>query len=286
VTEGDSYCRKLIARFDRDRYLCTQFAPAERRADLFALYAFNLEIAGVRESVSDPLVGQMRLKWWYDSLDAIVAGSPPRQPVAEPLAEAVRRHGLPRAELETLIEARSDDLEAEQPVTLSEFEAYAERSSAPLLRLALAVLGGGGPEAQDLCRSTAVAWALGGHLRAVPHHAAQRRLYLPRDLCRETGLDHEAVYARRADDPEPAGLTTVVRGVADAAYGHIETVRASQTTIPSPARSLLLYGTLTRHYLGLLAAVGYDPYRMQTGRPGPGVSGLLKLFWAGLRRRA
>jgi len=285
VTEGDSYCRNLIARFDRDRFVCTQFAPAQQRADLFALYAFNLEIAGVRETVSDPLVGQMRLKWWYDALDAIVAGKPPKQPVAEPLADVVQRHGLPQTELEALIEARSGDLEAEQPSTLSELEAYAERSTAPLLRLALTILGGGGPDAYDLSRSVAIAWALTGHLRALPYHAAQRRLYLPSGLCRERGLDREALFARRKDGPEPAGLTVVVRNVADAAEGHIETLRAAQMMMPPPARSLLLYGTLARHYLGQLAAAGYDPDRMQTGRPGPGVSGLLKLYWAGIRRR-
>jgi len=285
VTEGDSHCRDLIARFDRDRFLCTQFALAERRADLFALYAFNLETAGVRESVSEPLVGQMRLKWWYDALDAIVAGMPPKHPVAVPLSETVRRYGLPRADLETLIEARSDDLEAEQPSNLPQLEAYAERSSAPLLRLSLAVLGGGGRDAHDLCRSLAIAWALTGHLRALPYHAAQRRLYLPSELCREKGLDHEALFTRRTDSPAPTGLTAVVRTLVDVTEGHLETLRGDQGTIPPPARSLLLYGTLARHYLGLIAAVGYDPYRMQIGRPGPGVAGLLKLYWAGLRRR-
>lgn len=285
MTEDDSYCRKLIARFDRDRFLCTQFAPAERRADLFALYAFNLEIAGVRESVSEPLVGQMRLKWWYDALDAIVAGAPPKHPVAAPLSEAVRRYSLPRADLETLIEARSDDLEAEQPATLSELEAYAEYSTAPLLRMVLTILGGGGPDAYDLSRSVAIAWALTGHLRALPHHAAQRRLYLPSGLCRDKGLDHEALFIRRTDSPAPAGLTAVVRTLVDVTEGHLETLRGDQGTIPPPARSLLLYGTLARHYLGLIAAVGYDPYRMQIGGPGPGVAGLLKLYWAGLRHR-
>jgi len=280
-----SYIERFTRKYDRDRYLCTLFAPSPLRADLLALYAFNLEIAGIRESVSEPLVGQMRLKWWYDALDAIVAGNPPKQPIAEPLAQAVRRHGLPRAELETLIEARSDDLEAQQPSTLSAVEAYAERSSAPLMRLALTILGGGGPEARGFCRSAAVAWALTGHLRALPHHAAQRRLYLPADLCREHGLDHETLFARRAGDTGPTGLTSVVREVTDAAKGHLDTLRAVQTAIPPRARSLLLYGTLTHHYLGRLAVAGYDPYRVQADRPGPGVSGLLKLSWAGLRRR-
>ena len=44
----------------------TLFAPAEHRGALFALYAFNLEVARVREVVREPLAGEIRLQWWRD----------------------------------------------------------------------------------------------------------------------------------------------------------------------------------------------------------------------------
>lgn len=52
-----SYCADLVRRLDRDRYLCSLFAPEEARDDLFALYAFNLEVARIPETVSEPIWG-------------------------------------------------------------------------------------------------------------------------------------------------------------------------------------------------------------------------------------
>src|ERR1700720_1226840 len=87
----------LVRRHDRDRYQTALFAPAGRREALLALYAFNYEIARVRESVTEPMLGLIRLQWWREVLDAAYAGAPPRQhPVVLPLAAAIRDFGLSR----------------------------------------------------------------------------------------------------------------------------------------------------------------------------------------------
>src|SRR5215469_14873091 len=106
-----SACARLLRQHDRDRFLTALFAPAERREDLFALYAFNYEVARVREVVTEPLLGRIRLEWWRESLDAIYAGAPVRRhEVVEPLAAAIRRHGLSREHFDRLIDAREEDL--------------------------------------------------------------------------------------------------------------------------------------------------------------------------------
>ena len=43
------HCEQTVREADKDRYLATLFAPANRRGPLFALYAFNTEVASVRE---------------------------------------------------------------------------------------------------------------------------------------------------------------------------------------------------------------------------------------------
>ena len=40
---------RTLRAADPDRYLSVLYAPQDRRADLLALYAFNAEIAGIRE---------------------------------------------------------------------------------------------------------------------------------------------------------------------------------------------------------------------------------------------
>ena len=109
---GDDLDR-LIRQVDPDRWLCTRFIGDESaRADVLALYAYDYELGRARKVASNPLVAEMRLTWWSEVLDEIFEGRPVRRhPVAEALASAVRRRGLPRAPLEAMIEARIDVLD-------------------------------------------------------------------------------------------------------------------------------------------------------------------------------
>ena len=63
----------MIRRHDRDRFQTALFAPAARREALFALYAFNYEIARVREVVTEPMLGRIRLEWWRENIAAAFA---------------------------------------------------------------------------------------------------------------------------------------------------------------------------------------------------------------------
>lgn len=55
-------CEATVRRFDPDRYFSALFAPADKRPLLFALYAFNHELARVGEVVREPMMGEIRLQ--------------------------------------------------------------------------------------------------------------------------------------------------------------------------------------------------------------------------------
>src|SRR5207253_8807390 len=94
----------LVLRHDHDRFQTVLFAPAARREALFALYAFNYEIARVRESVTQPMLGQIRLEWWRENIAAAFAGGSVRHHiVVEPLAAAIRRFALSRSKFDRLL---------------------------------------------------------------------------------------------------------------------------------------------------------------------------------------
>ena len=80
---GLSPCARLVRANDPDRYFCVLFAGPARRDHLFALYAFNHELARVAETVSEPMLGHVRLRWWRDSLDGVMAGKPGRHEALE-----------------------------------------------------------------------------------------------------------------------------------------------------------------------------------------------------------
>ena len=65
MPESDA-CAELVRRQDPDRFFADLFAPAAARPHLFALHAFNVEVGRIRETVSQPLPGEIRLQWWRD----------------------------------------------------------------------------------------------------------------------------------------------------------------------------------------------------------------------------
>lgn len=92
---------------DADRWLSSRFVADPRaRADLVALYAFEAELAAIPTRVSQPLLAEMRYRWWADQMDGAFAGVARKgHPVLEALTDIVARHGLDRAPFDALIEA-------------------------------------------------------------------------------------------------------------------------------------------------------------------------------------
>lgn len=274
-----SYCAREVRRFDNDRFLTALFAPVDRREDLFALYALNLEVAKTREVVSEPTLGLIRLQWWRDTMDKVFAGTPPKHEVAEPLARAVARHSLDRALFDRLIDAREADLEDEPPATLDCMANYAEVTAAPLTQLALQILDVRAEAAMQAGRHVGIAWALTGLLRAVPFHAQAHRTHLPMDLLRRHGVNQQKLYDLK---PEP-GVREVVRAVADRARVELEEARRLRREVPKQATPALLPAALADLYLGALSRSDHDPLapRVQMVHP----FRQLKLAWAGMTGR-
>ena len=262
---GLSYAAREVRRWDNDRFLTALFAPPERREALFALYAFNLEIAKTREMVREPIMGQIRLQWWRDGIAALYAGKSLRHEIAEPLGRAIAAYGLARAEFETLIDAREADLDDRPCATMACLSNYAEVTSAPLIRLALQALGADVPPAREAARHVGIAWALTGLLRAVPFHARHRRLYLPEEVMARHGVDERLLFELKRS-PELHG---VVQEVAGLASEHLEKGRAVRSAVPAAARPALLPAALSGLYLRALARAGYNVFAPRVQAPHP-----------------
>jgi 15-cis-phytoene synthase len=133
-------CADLVREYDRDRYIATLFAPDDKRDDLFALYAFALELARIPALVSEPQIGEIRLQWWFDTVDAIAQGHTVDHPVASAFGYVVQQHALPVEHIETMIDARRDDLYADQFPSLIDLEAHIAETEALVMQFACMVL--------------------------------------------------------------------------------------------------------------------------------------------------
>ncbi len=276
-----SYPADQVRRYDHDRFLTVVFAPAAIREHLFALYAFNIEIAKTAEVVTEPLIGQMRLQWWRDVLERIYDGGTVQHQVALPLADAIRSALLPRAAFDRLIDAREFDLERTPPADVAAMLAYAEGTAAPLVELALTVVA---PPRLDRglltepARRLGTAWALTGLLRAVPFHASQRRLHLPADRLTAAGIAPGRLFAGEF----PAGLDEVVKEIGQRASGLLDSLPACTQLLPRRSRSPLLLATLARTYLADLQRQSWNPFDTPPQHP----LMVLRLGLAALKGRA
>jgi len=257
-----SYCAEQVRLYDHDRFMTVIFAPAAAREHLFALYAFNIELAKVREIVSEPLIGQMRLQWWRDTLDRLYAGGSIMHEVARPLGEAITTGEVPRAAFDRLIDAREFDLDMTAPADLRVLLSYAEGTAAPVLGIALQIVGGG-PDATDVARLAGTAWALTGLLRAVPFHARQHRLYLPADMLANAGVRTGRLFDLK---PEPE-LSGVVRSIGERARANFAAARKLVRELPRAGRSPALLIELGQLYLGDLERSGWDPIALEKRPP-------------------
>jgi phytoene synthase len=157
----------LIRRIDPDRWLSSRFVGnVEARADLVAIYAFDNELARAPKAASSALLAEMRLTWWREALEEIFEGRSVRHhPTAQALARAVKRRGLARADLETLIDARYRELDPE-PMSEADILDWARDTGGMVAQLAAQVLD---PRSEaKMALAGGSAWALGKRLATDP----------------------------------------------------------------------------------------------------------------------
>ena len=256
------------------------FAPAARREALFALYAFNYEIARVRERVTQPTLGRIRLEWWRENIAAAFGGEPIRHHIVlEPLTAAIREMALTRGHFDRLIEARDSELDEEAPASLTALEDYAEAVSARLVYLALEILGVRDPAASRAGLHVGIAYALAGLLRAMPYQARAGRWVVPIDIAARAGLEDDDYRVLRST----AALRAATAEIAAAALRHLELARAHPQAIPRSALPALLPAVVAARSLTQLKRAGYDPFDRALAIPDPLQS--WRLSAAALRNR-
>jgi phytoene synthase len=251
-----AHCEALVRAGDPDRYFATLFAPADKRPHLFALYAFSLEVARVREAVSEALTGEIRLQWWRDTLQGEARGDVRANPVAAALDATIVAFRLPRQALVDVIDARVFDLYDDPMPTLTDLEGYCGETSSALIRLASLILADGADQGgADAAGHGGVAYAIAGLLRAFPWHARQGRVYVPTAVLDAHGVAREDLLAGRGGE----GLARALSDMRGVARRHLDAARAGMAAVPPRIAPAFLPLALVPAYLNVMDGPGYDP---------------------------
>jgi len=175
MSGSDSFaaCEETVRRHDADRYYATLFAPQDKRPHLFALYAFYRELAHAVEAAREPMVLDIRLAWWRETIGDARAGRPREHHVARALAAALAAHDLPQAVFARMIEARASEAGGMAFAGAAEAEEHADATSGALMRMACRVLG---EDADEAARAAGIAYALAGRTQGLYRNVDTARI--------------------------------------------------------------------------------------------------------------
>lgn len=250
---------RIVREGDRDRYLSVLFAAEAKRPALFTLYAFNVEVARVRDLIHEPMPGEIRLQWWRDAIlgEAPAVGNP----VAEALIRTIREYELPPAAFDNMIEARLFDLYDDPMPSRTDLEGYCGETASALIQLAGLVLDRDAALATaDLAGHAGCAQAVTGLLRSLPIHLARGQCYVPRDVLSAAGTTPEEFVAQQGG---AAGKRAVSAMIA-LAREHVGKFEEGARALPPSLRPAYLPAALASAYLALISKASVDPFKQIT----------------------
>jgi phytoene synthase len=248
MAADDRHVADIVRQGDPDRHISVLYAPEDRRPALFALYAFDIEVARVRDLVREPLPGEIRLQWWRD---AIAAAAPTGHPVADALNDAIERWSWPRAAFERLLEARIFDLYDDPMPDRATLEGYCGETNSTMVQLAALALDGDAAISHAATAGHAgCAQAIAGLLRALPAHRARGQCYVPGDVLAAAGTNRDAFVSGSDEEAAKRAVAAMI------ALGceHAEAFERGARALPAALRPAFLPAALARARLDRIAA--------------------------------
>lgn len=273
--------RRIARAADPDRAIATLFAPADTRDDLFALFAFNAELARIAEQVTEPGLGAIRLQWWREAIERASADEATGHPVADSFGNVLARRKLSRERVAGLIDARTFDVSETLMPDTRTLDAYLFDTTGGLFALAAEIVGTGGEKRDVVAEFGGRAYGLVRVMRSLPLLAAKGRTYLAADALARHDTAPETVFAGEATPGLRALLAEMREQSREAlreAQFHLFGAGMTGTGLDEAGRAAFLPLCLVEPYLAALAKVR-DPLR-QVARINP-----LYRLWRLLRSR-
>jgi phytoene synthase len=250
------HCAALVREADRDRFLATLFAPAEHRDALFALYAFNVEIARVRDVAREPLPGEIRLQWWREVLAGERDGEAAAHPVAAALRETLARYGLSAERLSALIDARAFDLYDDPMASFAQLESYARQTAGTVYEFAQLILTRQvNSVGTDAAMHAGIVETNANVIARLPRHLARGQLFIPLEELAEQNVTRDDVLAGRGE----VALKIATAGLAIRARGHLLPLASWLRNNQTSALPAFLPLAPLRRWLVLMDRPNYNP---------------------------
>lgn len=251
-----SVCLDILRIHDPDRFYCSLLTPKPLREAITVLYAFNAEISRIRDLVSEPMPGEIRLQWWRDVIAADGARAR-ASPLANALLEILEKYNLPRDSFDKILLARAFDLYNDPVPDLVTLEGYCGETTSLVFQLS-ALICGASPSRPlaDACGHAGVAYQITHRMRFIGRDAARGQVYLPVDLLVRAGGDEKKLLSGEMHD----GLTVVMKQLTDKVRYHLEEANAVAPMLEAITKPVFYPLALIPLYLKRLEKPGFNPF--------------------------
>ena len=253
-------CANQVKQQDRERWLQSMMLPKEHRLGFLALRALHLELAHVRDQVTQSSMAQIRLAWWRDSIsnlfdqkDKLVS---PDHPVLRALLPVICQTRPSKTWFLRVVNAREDELFIDSFQNIAEMEALFERMLSPVLYVSLELVGIRKASADHAASHLGKAAGLVNCIRRIPYSLGKEAaILLPRDLLDKNPVDWLALRESKRSD----ALEALVFAIACQAKAHIEHARKIPD-VPILANPVLLEAVILDHYLSCLEKENFNVF--------------------------
>ncbi|KNC85360.1 hypothetical protein SARC_02452 [Sphaeroforma arctica JP610] len=261
---SSTYCQDLVRKHDAEHFLSSLWLPADIRQAVFAIRAFNIEVAQIREVTSEIQIARIRSQWWRDSLGFVYENAKdPGHPVLKELAKAVHTHQLNRRWLERLIREREKRFDESGFMSMDEVEDYSEGINSSLLYLSLQCVGVSDIHADHAASHLGKTEGIITLLRGVQYHARRRKVFLPMDQLLAAGVSQEEVIRQQNE----AAITEVAYTISSQANSHLEMAREHTNDVAPRAKRVLLPAVAADMFLTRLQKEHFNLYSKTLDAP-------------------
>jgi presqualene diphosphate synthase len=238
-------------------YRGMRILPRAEREAMFEIYSFCRAVDDIADDPGPREPRREQLQRWRSDIDAIYRGAAP--PHLLGLAQAVQTFDLNREDFTAVIGGMEMDVLADiRAPDRATLDLYCDRVACAVGRLSVRVFGMGREAGLALAHHLGRALQLTNILRDLDEDASLGRLYLPRDVLRDAGIETTEPAAVLAH-PALGQACAAIVALAQAEFRDANAIMAK--SLRRVVRAPRIMGEAYRAILDKLVARGFAPPR-------------------------
>ncbi|CAF3753528.1 unnamed protein product [Adineta steineri] len=195
-----TYCINSVRKADYENFLCTGLLrPSFIQRPAMAIRALNVELALIRDQVSNTQIGQMRLQFWRETIDSIYSSINENtnrkinHPVAREINLSIKYNQLSKLWFHRLIKSREITLNDMPFSDIEQLENYLEQSITPTYYLLLELAKQRTLNTDHIASHLGRSQGLINIVRGIPYNAHKRRCLIPLSYLNEHKVSQQDI---------------------------------------------------------------------------------------------